>query len=111
VFVVSALESGRLLEAREALHDMCRDRDIWNRPLLVLVNKSEPLEDDAANPNAAPPEFVSAALDIATCGFRIWTIRVRDWSRISGDAYMGPDTFGRLFPPLPVTDWRTRSNG
>ena len=77
IFVVSALESGRLLEAREELHYMCKDRDIWKCPLLVLVNKSEKLENHFPNPNAAPPEFVSAALDIATSGFRTWTIRVR----------------------------------
>lgn len=77
IFVVSALESGRLLEAREELHRMCKDRDIWKCPLLVLVNKSEQLENHFPNPNVAPPEFVSAALDIATSGFRTWTIRVR----------------------------------
>lgn len=74
IFVVSALDSGRLLEAREEIHRMCKDRHIWRCPLLVLVNKSEPL-GSISNPNVTPVEFVGAVLDVATSGFRVWTIR------------------------------------
>lgn len=48
-------------------------------PLLILVNKSEPLGNSFPNPNATPVEFVGAVLDVATSGFRTWTIRVGDF--------------------------------
>ncbi|PVF92784.1 P-loop containing nucleoside triphosphate hydrolase protein [Serendipita vermifera] len=80
IFVVSALEGGRLLEAREELHRMCKDRDIWQCPLLVMVNKSEGKKSENGrhreiNPDAAPIEFVAAAMDIATTGFKSWGVK------------------------------------
>jgi predicted GTPase len=81
IFVVSALEGGRLLEAREELHRMCEDRDIWQCPLLVMVNKSEGKKSENGrhreiNPDAAPVEFVVAAMDIPTAGFKSWGVKV-----------------------------------
>jgi len=80
IFVVSATDAARLLEAREEIHALQKYRETWGRPLLVMVNKSEASPTlgtkDSLDPHAAPIEFVSAALEAGKAGFAVWGIKV-----------------------------------
>lgn len=67
IFVIDSSDLERMDEAREDLHRMLTEHELWDAPLLVLANK----QDD---PRAATPREITEYLQLFSISSRNWYI-------------------------------------
>jgi len=67
IFVVDSSDLARMDEAREDLHRMMMEHELWDAPLLVLANK----QDD---PQAASTREITEHLQLFSLSNRVWYI-------------------------------------
>lgn len=67
IFVVDSSDLDRMDEAREALHRMLTEHELWDAPLLVVANKQD-------EPRAATPREITEHLQLFSLSSRNWYI-------------------------------------
>jgi len=67
IFVVDSSDLERMAEAREDLHRMLTEYELWDAPLLVLANKQD-------EPNAATSREITEVLNLYSLQNRAWYI-------------------------------------
>ena len=67
IFVVDSSDLERMDEAREDLHRMLTEHELWDAPLLVLANKQD-------EPRAATPREITEHLQLFSLSSRNWYI-------------------------------------
>jgi len=67
IFVVDSSNRTRMDEAREELHNMLMEHELWDAPLLVLANKQD-------EPAACDPKDLTKSLQLYSLSNRNWFI-------------------------------------
>jgi len=67
IFVVDSSDIERMDEAREDLHRMLIEHELWDAPLLVVANKQD-------EPRAAAPREITEHLQLFSLSSRNWYI-------------------------------------